>query len=212
MRRLASLGLVLILGLVVTPRAEAQSSQFRLGLTGGATTSSVGGDYISLGNWRWGGVAGAFGQYFASRTTYVGLDVNWVQKGGDQVAFAFGETQDLKLEYIELPLTIGYTQRFGDGWSSALYIGVSLGFQLSCKVQGSASSSSTDCDDAEGLARKNGTEWSIPFGFAFVRDLGGSLLGLDVRYVWGLSDVFENSNIRSRGWQFTARWAVPIGS
>lgn len=211
MRRFVSLGLVLVLGLAVAPRAEAQSSQLRLGLTGGATTSSVGGDYISLGNWKWGGVAGAFGQYFASRTTYIGLDVNWVQKGGDEVAFAFGETQDLELEYIELPLTVGYAQRLGDGWSSNLYIGVSLGFQLSCKVQGSASGASTECDDGQQLAPRNTTEWSIPFGFGFARNLGGSNLGLDIRYVLGLSDIFENSNIRNRGWQFTAKWAVPIG-
>ena len=208
MKRFASFAVALALVVAFAPRAEAQ--QVRLGLTGGATTTSVGGSSVTLGNWKWGGVAGAFGQYFLARQTYIGLDANWVQKGGEQVAVDGGEFQDLNLEYIELPLTIGYRQQF-DGWESNLYIGLAVSFQLSCKVQGSSSSSSVDCDDALNLASKNTTDWSIPFGLGFYRDLGGSLLGIDFRYMLGLSDVFENSNIRNRGWQFTAKWAVPIG-
>jgi hypothetical protein len=183
----------------------------RLGLTGGATTSSVGGSSVTIGNWKWGGVAGVFGQYFLARETYIGLDANWVQKGGSSVALAGGELQDLNLEYIELPLTIGYAQSFS-GWQSNLYIGIAVSFQISCKVKGAASSSSVECDDAQDLAPKQTTDWSIPFGLGFYRDLGGSLLGLDFRYMLGLSDIFENSNIRNRSWQFTAKWAVPIGS
>ena len=66
-------------------------------------------------------------------------------------------------------------------------------------------------DDVSILAPKKTTEWSIPFGFGFARNLGGSLLGIDIRYLLGLSDIFENSNIKNRSWQFTAKWAVPMG-
>ena len=210
MKRLAPFAVALVLALALAPRADAQTSPLRLGLTGGATTTSVGGSSVTLGNWKWGGIAGAFGQYFIARETYVGLDANWVQKGGNNLVVAEGETQDLNLEYVELPLTIGYTQSFS-GWQSNLYIGVALAFQISCKVQGAASSATAECDDTAGLASKNTTEWSIPFGLGFFRELGGSLLGIDIRYMLGLSDVFENSNIRNRGWQFAAKWAVPIG-
>jgi hypothetical protein len=170
----------------------------------------VGGDYISLGNWTWGGAAGAFGQYYLARETYIGLDAYWVQKGGDAVAFAFGEVQDLNLQYIEVPLTIGYAQRFND-WESNLFIGVAVGFQISCSTRGNASDNSVDCEDVPDLAPKNSLDWSIPLGLAFYRNLGGSLLGLDIRYVVGLSDVFESSNIRNRAWEFTLRWGVPLG-
>jgi len=211
MKRFFPLSLALALVLAFAPRAEAQRSTMRLGLTGGAANSSVGGSSVTLGNWKWGGVAGAFGQYFIARETYIGLDANWVQKGGSSVALSGDEFQDLDLEYIELPLTIGYAQSFS-GWQSNLYIGISLSFQISCNVKGTASSTTTECDDAAGLAAKKTTDWSIPFGLGFYRDLGGSLLGLDFRYMLGLSDIFENSNIRNRSWQFTAKWAVPIGS
>jgi len=210
MKRFAPLAVALALVLATAGSADAQSKPFRLGLTGGAATSSVGGSSVILGDWKWGGIAGAFGQYHVARQTYVGLEANWVQKGGNRVAFSQGQTQDLKLEYIEIPLTIGYVQKFSE-WESNLYIGVSLSFQISCQVQGSSSGSSVDCDDSLGLASRKTTDWSIPFGFGFARDLGASLLGLDIRYVLGLSDIFENSSIRNRSWQFTAKWAVPIG-
>ena len=209
MKRFTVFALVLALVFAIAPRAEAQD--IRLGLTGGAVTSSVGGSSVTVGSWKWGGVAGAFGQYLVARQTYIGLEANWVQKGGSDVAISGGELQDLNLEYVEVPLTIGYLQSFS-GWESALYIGLAVGFQISCKVKGNASNTSTDCDDAVSLASKNTVDWSIPFGFGFAKNLGGSLLGLDIRYTLGLSDIFENSNIRNRAWQFSAKWAVPVGS
>ena len=209
MKRFAPLVVALALVFAFAPQAEAQTSPMRLGLTAGATTSSVGGDYYSVGDWKWGGIAGVLGQYHVARQTFVGLEANWVQKGGKRVGFSQGSTQDLNLEYIEIPLTIGYVNRFGD-WESSLYIGIAVAFQISCKVQPTGSSSSTDCDDAT-LPDKKTTDWSIPFGFGFARDLGGSLLGLDIRYALGLSDIFENTNVRNRSWQFALKWAVPIG-
>ncbi len=210
MKRFAPFTVAFALVLATAGSADAQSKPLRLGLTAGASYSSVGGSYFSVGDWSWGGIAGAFGQYHIARQTYIGLEANWVQKGGDRVGFSQGSAQDLNLEYIEIPLTIGYVQRFSE-WESSLYIGLSLGFQISCKVQDTSSSSSVDCDDASNLAPKKTTDWSIPFGFGFARNLGGSLLGFDMRYVLGLSDIFEASSVRNRSWQFTAKWAVPIG-
>ncbi len=210
MKRFAPFAVALALVLATAGSADAQYKPFRLGLTGGASYSSVGGSYFSVGDWSWGGIAGAFGQYHVARQTYIGLEANWVQKGGDRVGFSQGSVQDLNLEYIEIPLTIGYVQRFSD-WESSLYIGLSLGFQISCGMQATSSGSSVDCDDDSNLPPKKTTDWSIPFGFGFARDLGGSLLGFDMRYVLGLSDIFEASSVRNRSWQFTAKWAVPIG-
>ena len=211
MKRFAPFVLAFALVFAAADTAEAQTQPLRLGLTAGAVTSSVGGDYYSVGDWKWGFMAGAFGQYHIARQTYIGLEANYVPKGGKRVGFSQGSTQDLNLEYIELPLTIGYVNRFS-GWESNLYIGVAFAFQISCKVVPTGTSNSTDCDDAPLLPSKKTTEWSIPFGFGFAKDMGGSLLGLDVRYALGLSDIFENSNVRNRSWQFTAKWAVPIGS
>ena len=207
MKRLSPFAIVLALAFTLAPQAEAQTKT-RLGLSGGAATSSLGGSSVSVGNWTWGGMVGAFGTYRPARQTSIGFEVNWVWKGGDQVVFTQGETQDIQLQYIEFPLTIGYVNSFS-GWDTGVYGGISLGFPMSCKVKGSSSGSSTDCEDTN-LADPN-TDWSIPFGFLFARDLGGSSLGLDLRYSLGLSDVFENSNVRNRSWQFRAMWGVPVG-
>ncbi len=121
------------------------------------------------------------------------------------------QAQDLNLEYIEFPLTIGYTNRFS-GWESNLYIGIAISFQISCKVVLGAAratpSTATTCP-GPGAQEDDGLVDSVRIRLH--RDLGGSLLGLDFRYMLGLSDIFENSNIRNRSWQFTAKWAVPIG-
>jgi len=208
MKYSAPFAIVFALVLTLAPQAEAQTSPFRLGLSGGAAASSLGGSSVQVGNSTWGGMVGAFGTYRPARQTSIGFEVNWVQKGGDNVAFTQGETQDIQLQYIEFPLTIGYVNS-SSGWDTGLYIGISLGFQISCKVKGSSSGSSTDCEDTT-LSNPNSMDWSIPFGFAFARNLGGSSLGLDIRYSLGLSDIFENSAARNRSWQFRAIWAVPI--
>ena len=209
MKRLMALAVALAFALAFAPQADAQDSPMRLGLKGGAVTSSVGGDYYAVGDWKWGGIAGVVGEYHVARQTYVGLEAYWVQKGGKRVGFSVGSTQDLNVDYIQVPLTIGYVNRWGD-WESSLYIGISISFQISCKLQPTGSSSSTDCEETIVPSKKT-TDWSIPFGFAFMRNLGGSLLGLDIRYDWGLSDIFENTNVRNRSWQFALKWAVPMG-
>ena len=76
MKRFVALFVALAVGVAFVPRAEAQTSPIRLGLTGGAATTSVGGSSVTVGNWKWGGLAGAFGQYFVARQTYIGLDAN----------------------------------------------------------------------------------------------------------------------------------------
>lgn len=209
MHRMTPYAIALSLVLALTARGEAQTSPLTLGLAGGATYSSVGGDAVILGDWKWGGTAGVVGSYRPARQTAIGLEINWTQKGGSDVAFTPTEEQDLELQYIEVPLTIGYVTRFS-GWESGLYLGIQIGFQISCRVKGAASGSSVDCDDTD-INEKETTDWSLPFGFFFTRDLGGSSLGLDIRYAYGLSDVFENSNVRNRAWVFRALWTVPLG-
>ncbi len=208
MKRFAPFVVALALVLAGSAPAEAQTSSFSLGLSGGASYNSVGGSDVTLGDWSWGGMAGAFGSYRPARLTSIAFEANWVQKGGNRVAFSQGEIQDLDLQYIEFPLTIGYINSFS-GWESGLYAGISLGFQISCKVK--STSGSQDCDDTS-LAVKKTTDWSIPLGLFFARDLGGSSLGIDIRYAIGLSDIFEDSSVRNRSWQFRAIWYVPIGA
>jgi hypothetical protein len=209
MKRFAPFVLAFALVFAAADSADAQTQPLRLGLTAGAVTSSVGGSSVIVGNWRWGGTAGVIGTFRPARQTAIGLEVNWTQKGGNDVAFSGFETQDLQLQYIEIPLTIGYVNRWS-GWESGLYAGIQIGFQISCKVKGSTSGSSTDCDDTN--FSKKTTDWTLPFGFFFAKDLGGSSLGLDIRYALGLSDIFENTDVRNRAWIFRAVWYTGIGN
>src|SRR3954453_2154939 len=93
-------GFALIAALLLTASASAQGPGTKFaGLIGGATLSDIdnfGSGFQSLEKDRWGGAAGAMVGFNAGRTATT-LEVLWTQKGGG----------DTRLDYIELPLTVG---------------------------------------------------------------------------------------------------------
>ncbi len=188
-KRLRTLGLLWI-GLAVAQPATAQWARKFVGITGGATISDFG---AVMSSSRWGGTAGVSAGFRTSQNTVVGLEVSWVQMGGG----------DARLDYIEIPLTIG-----GVAWASggALrirpYAGISLGFKVGC----SGSIASANCDNA------NSTQWTVPLGIMIGRwTRPGTFAALDVRYVTGLSDVFATASAYNRSWQFRLLFGKAVG-
>jgi hypothetical protein len=178
--------------LVLASAAWAQGPGTTFGaIAGGATLSDMGGDFGGTSRSRWGGTAGLLLGYNAWRTA-VTLEANWTQKGGG----------DTRLDYIELPLTIGAVAVTGDGAMRArIYSGISLGFKVSC------SSEDVPCDDA------SGTDWGWPFGLQVARTTEtGSFFGLDVRYSVALSDAFDALDVYNRPWQFRLMFGKLLGS
>jgi hypothetical protein len=183
MRNLAALLFVacLFLGAANPLLAQQRGNKF-IALSGGATVGDLAGGGFSTSS-RWGGTAGLQGGIRTSRNSVVALEANWVQKGGDNT----------RLDYIELPLLIGGVGTLADGvWRGRAYAGIGIGFNVACSASGSV-----DCD------RAKSTEWALPLGFTFARwTSGGTLIGVDIRYSLGLSDVLENSTFKNRSWQF----------
>ena len=114
---------VLLAALVLAPAARAQGPGSTFGaIVGGASLSDIGGDFGSTTKTRWGGTAGLLLGYNTWRTA-IALEANWIQKGGG----------DTRLDYIEVPLTLGAVGAAGDGsMRGRLYTGVSVGFKISC--------------------------------------------------------------------------------
>lgn len=212
MPRLRILLAALVLGLAMTSTADAQSSSpLKLGLTAGAATSTLGGDDFIGSSARWGFIGGAFAAFQPSRTVSLMLEANYLQKGGNNVAFT-PPPRDVSTSYLELPLTVGYVFGMSAGWAGRIYSGIDIAFLLSCSV--STADGSESCDDSA-LPSAKSTEWSIPFGVQVGTDLGGSALALDIRYSLGLSSTFSTSsagsNLKSRSWQFKLMWGFPMG-
>jgi hypothetical protein len=163
----------------------AQETQIA-GIHGGATVSA-------LSNWegalfsegRRGGTAGVFFARAVNRAAQLNLEVNWVQMGGP----------DVKLDYVDIPITFG-----GGivGWNSGAnvraYVGASVGFKVSCSADDSA---------FDPCASAKRTQWTLPLGLVFGKWLeSGRFLGLDTRFLWGLSDVANGLDAKVRSWQF----------
>jgi len=158
-------------------------------VVGGATLSDMAG-LASTSDSRWGATAGLLFGVNTWRTA-ITFEGNWIQKGGG----------DTRLDYIELPLTIGAVVPAGTAGRVRVYGGASVGFKVSCETD------VADCDTVEG------TEWGLPIGVQFGRSApsGGSFFAFDVRYTFALSDAFEGLDVHNRPWQFRLMFGKILG-
>ncbi len=191
--------MALALGLVVATPAfgqRASRSRAMVGISAGAASSDIEGGFINTSS-RWGFIGGVFGVIRTSRNSMVGLEANYVQKGGKDLA---------RLDYIDIPFIIGaIIPTDNDAINFNFYTGIGLGIKVSCSEEEGASLS-------DPCGRAKGTDWSWPIGLAFaVRNQSGKYFGLDGRYSIGISDAFEGSTARNRSWQFKALFGIPAG-
>jgi len=192
--------IVLGLTLVVAIPALGQRSRQMVGFSAGATTGDLQGGLVDT-DARWGFTGGVFGAFRTSHNTLVGLEVNYVQKGGKDLA---------RLDYIEIPFLVGAVAE-SDKVNFNFYTGLGLAFKVGCSLGSDPPPTispgvSADCDDAKS------TEWAWPIGIGLaVRNANGNLIGLDSRYSIGLSDAFDGSAARNRSWQFRLYYGVPMG-
>ena len=190
MLRNAHVLLVLIALLAAPSAVAAQGSGTRFAaITGGATLSDISG-FAASSDSRWGGTAGLMFGYNAGPTAAV-IEGNWIQKGGE----------DIRLDYIEVPLTFGAVGVTGAGANRGrVYTGLSIAFKVGC------SSTLVVCDDAKG------TEWGWPLGLQYARAMeNGNFFGFDVRYTVALSQAFDSFESHNRPWQFRLMFGKQLG-
>ena len=190
--------LLLVLSIASAPAmavAQGPGSRFAA-VVGGATLSDMAG-LASTSDSRWGATAGLL---FGVNTwkTAITLEGNYIQKGGG----------DTRLDYIEVPLTLGAVVPAGGAGRVRVYGGASVGFKVSCDSDINLVGTTSICDTAEG------TEWGLPLGVQFGRAApsGGSFFAFDIRYTFALSDAFENTDVYNRPWQFRLMFGKVLGS
>jgi hypothetical protein len=160
-----------------------------VGLIGGATLSDFGNTTSSS---RWGGTFGVTAGFRTYSWSVITLEGAWTQRGDENV----------RLDYIDVPLLIGGVARAGNDLRTRFYAGIDLAFKIGC----SASTALANCDNA------NSTQWFLPFGVMIGKwSRSGTAVGIDVRYLLGLSDAFSTSVRYSRGWQFKLFVAKAVG-
>ena len=168
--------------------AQAQSRGDKYyGVQAGASLSSFINE-VAVTDSRWGFTGGLFAGMRPQRNMGLTLEANWVQKGVKESEI---EGSGVRLDYIQVPFTVS-----GGGGGFGAYIGLGIGFKVGCSA-----ASQLTCDSAKS------TEWTMPFGLMYQAQLdNGKLIGFDIRYDLGLSDVFENSSVRNRAWLFRVQF------
>jgi hypothetical protein len=201
-------GLALLLsGTAATPAL----GQYWFGLTGGATYSTLSGDWLTNSQYEWGFLAGGFLAWPFSPHGEVRLEANFVQKGGSGVTAVAAQAVDMTIQYLEFPLIFAGTVPLGPKLHAQGYAGIALGIRLSCDAIVD-SAPKTSCFTSDIAFEPSSSEWSIPFGAAIGVDVGPSRAWLDARYSLGLSNVSKTDvrNSKHRTWEFMLRWAFVL--
>ena len=185
---------VAVATLAASAPALAQRGTTMVAVQGGATLSDFTSSSAFFSNTRWGGTAGVFMGRTFGRNAQANLDVNWQQKGGGTA----------RIDYINIPLTVGGGLVASRGWNVRGYVGIGIGFKVSC--QDNAGLTIDACDGVKS------SEWTLPFGFFFGKwNNSGKFFGIDTRMVISLSDAFEISTVNNRSLQFRAVIGTKVG-
>ena len=126
----------------------------------------------------------------------------------------FGEaTFELKLNYIEIPVTAMFT--LGSG--PYLFAGPSIAFEVSCKVDIDTDDfdlEGGDCDDEATDSDRKKMDLSLVGGVGFQLPIGPGRLLIEGRYIYGMTNLddsaIDNTESKNRTWAIFAGFAVPI--
>ena len=104
MRKLGVVGAAVILATGLSSTLKAQGT-LEFGLSGGATYTTLTGEFIKDAKYKWGFSAGALiserqSNWFAS------LELNYIQKGGTATTID-DELINLSVNYVEVPFILG---------------------------------------------------------------------------------------------------------
>jgi hypothetical protein len=180
---------VLFAPLAPSPVA-AQFARHYIALSVGATHNDLT-DYLDNLGWRWGGTAGVQAGLVTFDHAYLELAPAWTQMGGGRI----------RLDYVNVPLMLGGLLAASRDVFVRPYGGIGLSVRFGCRADPTSA-----CD----LARR--TVWSVPFGLSVVKVLTrGELAGLDVRYVLGVTNVFDVTDATQRSWQFRLLFGWLLG-
>ncbi len=169
---------VFFVSLVLISGVEAQQPHF--GLKGGVNIASLHFNDNSPIESKVGVHAGILAHIHASKTWAVQPEVFYSLEGAKETLIGGNTKVKYSLHYINVPILLQYM--FNNGFR--LEGGPQIGFLLSAKTK-TGNITVTNNDNYQSTA------FSIPLGLGYLTSSG---LGLDARYVFGLSDINDTRN------------------
>lgn len=184
-----------------------------IGPFGGVNFAKFGGEDVSGVDTRTGFQLGLFASLPLGRIASIRPSVAYSQQG-TKLDGGSGVTLTFKLNYIEVPVLLHLSAPLQGSGDIRPYIeaGPAIGFEASCKVEGSNGTQSTtlDCDDDQlGLESKS-TIFSVHFGAGV--EISRFFIG--ARYQLGLSSIDDtggNSDIKNRVIAIMAGYGFRLG-
>lgn len=201
--------------LTATTVASAQSlPPVRLGVMGGASFATLGGEDVDDADTRTGFSGGA--SLTIPLRGRLSLEVNalYSQKGAK--GSDASESLIFKLDYLELPVLLRYDFT-GERVRPFASAGVSFAYRTSCKARGSTEgfTAEFDCDDfaddPEFGLDVNTWDTGVAFGGGLDFPLANDrLFTVGARYTYGLSDVVKLFTVRNRALLVYAGFSIPL--
>ena len=208
----------LIMGLSASPALAQEGGSLFLGLAAGGSYAGLRGDFLSseanVRGYTWGFVGGATFEAFVKRNAFsIRVEALYTQKGTGGIPEGLNNI-DLNLAYIDVPVMLNLNVPLSYKWSVAFYTGISVGFNISCDLSSSDGSSVSCADSSEDVNPKS-TDIGWPFGLGieyWPSGRAGNYLAFDVRYVYGISNAFEDSvgNVKNQVLELLVRYAFKM--
>ncbi len=181
MKKMYKIYLVLAIGAIIIS-VNTNAQQVNLGVKGGLNFYNISNDNSSKYDMKTGIHLGLLGHIHLDKSIAVQPELVYSSQGAKYTSD--GTDYKLKLGYINLPVMLQYM--FNNGFR--LEAGPQLGFLVSAKSE--ANNNSIDVKD-----NLKTVDFAVGLGAGYIKPSTG--LGIGLRYNAGLSNINENSSVKS---------------
>lgn len=167
-------------------------AQMQAGLKAGLNIANLSGDDIDSPDSKTGFAGGAFFTYQFSPMFAIQPEVYYSMKGATDKMDFNGATVDLTytLDYIEIPVLFKLLIPLqGSSIKPAIFAGPSFGINTTAKIKAEYQGESEE-EDIEDV---KSTDFGLQFGGGIGFPVGKGELGVDIRYILGLSTIDDSA-------------------
>ncbi len=178
---------------VLTVFSMISFAQMQAGLKAGVNISNLSGDDAGSPDSKTGFAFGGFFMYQFSPMFAIQPEAYYTMKGATEKMDFSGTTVDLTytLDYIEIPVLFKFLIPIqGSGVRPAIFAGPFLGINTTAKVKAEFDGQSQE----EDLTDTKSTEFGLQFGGGIGFPVGKGELGVDLRYILGLSTIDDSAD------------------
>lgn len=168
-------------------------AQMQAGLKAGLNIANLSGDDAGSPDSKTGFAFGGFFMYQFSPMFAIQPEAYYTMKGATDKMDFQGTTVDLTytLDYIEIPVLLKFIIPVqGSGVKPAIFAGPFLGINTTAKVKAEYQGESQE----EDIEDTKSTEFGLQFGGGIGFPVGKGELGIDIRYILGLSTIDDSAD------------------